>query len=158
MVIIYFKQKRLPYKDVTGGVNCSEGIGIAVVRFKDNGTIYPIAPVYVNPTAPRKTFSLSALKRFCGFTKVQETMLESCAFKDSNGETTTISCYHNNGLDFIEIDINKLKAEIKCEPTISQLTKVSRQSMSNLQKLQEAHIILTQSLKCQRKEYWKISR
>ena len=69
------------------------------VRFKDTGQIYPIAPVYVNPTAPRNTFSLSALKRFCGFPKVEETMLESYTLKDSNGETKTIPCYHHNGLD-----------------------------------------------------------
>ena len=97
--LLFFKPNRLPYKDVTGGVNYSQGIGIALVRFKDNGPVYLIAPVYVNPTAPRNTFSLSALKRFCGFPKVEETMLESYTLKDSNGETKTIPCYHHNGLD-----------------------------------------------------------
>ena len=69
-------------------------------------------------------------------------MLESCSFKDSNEETTKIPCYHNNGLDFIEVEIIKLNTESKGEPTISQLTKLSRQSMSTIQKLQEAHIRL----------------
>ena len=140
--LLYFKPKRLPYKDVTGGVNYSEGVGIALIRFKDTGQIYPIAPVYINPTAPRNTFSLSALKRFCGFPKVKETMMERCTFKDSKGIITDIPCYHNNGLDYIETEIIKIRKDENCQTTISQLTKVSRHQMPMNQRLQEAHVRL----------------
>ena len=69
-------------------------------------------------------------------------MLECCTFKDAKGIATTIPCSHNNGLDFINIEIFKMRADIQCHPTISQLTKVSRQSMPMIQKLQEAHLRL----------------
>ena len=136
--------KRLPYKDVTGGVNYSEGIGIALIRLKDNGKIYPIAPVYINPKAPRNTFSLSALKRFCGFRRVQETMMENCEFKDDEGVVTKVPCYFNNGLDYMDIEIVKIKPRIDKgdNPNISQLTQVSRNNMTMVEKLQEAHIRL----------------
>ena len=142
--LIYFVPKRLPYKDVTGGVNYSEGIGIALIRFKDTGQIYPIAPVYINPHAPRNTFSLSALKRFSGFKKVQETMMEHCTFKDDKGIVTTVPCHHNNGLDFLDIEILKMSEDQKVDSPaqICQLTKQSRGTMSMAHKMQEAHVRL----------------
>ena len=142
--LIYFIPKRLPYKDVTGGVNYSEGIGIALIRFKDTGQIYPIAPIYINPNAPRNTFSLSALRRFSGFQRVQETMMEHCTFKDDKGIVTTIPCHHSNGLDFLDIELFKMNEDHKeYHPAhISQLTKVSRGTMSLAHKMQEAHVRL----------------
>ena len=141
---MYFRPKRLPYKDVTGGINYTKGIGIALIRFKDNGKIYPIAPVYVNPDAPRNTFSLSALRRYCGFKRVQETMMENCIFKDDEEMVTKIPCYHSNGLDFLDIEIIKMSQEPTRHNTakICQLTKVSRQNLTMVDKLKEAHIRL----------------
>ena len=125
--LLYIQPKRLPYKDVTGGVNYSEGIGIALIRLIDTGQI---APVFVNPTAPRYTFSLSALKTFCGIPKVQETMMESCTFQDSKRIVTKVPCFHNNGLDFIDIEVFKMRDATESAATINQLTKDSREPMT----------------------------
>ena len=100
--------------------------------------------MYINPNAPRNTFSLSALKRFSGFKRVQETMLEHCTFKDDKGIVTTVPCHHSNGLDFLDLEILKMRVNRnKSDPAqICQLTKASRCTMSMAQKLQEAHVRL----------------
>ena len=143
--LYYFIPQRLPYKDVNGHTRYSEGFGIALLRFLPSGPVYPVGPVYVNSGAPRNSFSLSALCRFCGFKDATESMLKSCTFVDFNKKKTIVPCSHHNGLDFLDLEILHLDSSLSAAPppsTISQLTVKSRSSLSDIQRLQEAHLRL----------------
>jgi hypothetical protein len=143
--LYYFVPQRLPYKDVNGLTRYSAGFGIALIRFLPYGPVYPIGPVYVNSSAPRNSFSLSALCRFCGFKDATESMLKACTFVDFLGKKTIVPCSHHNGLDFLDLEILHLDSSLSAEPppsTICQLTVKSRSSLSDIQRLQEAHLRL----------------
>ena len=146
-LLYHFIPQRLPYKDVNGGTSYSDGFGLALIRLCNGGQVYPIGPVYVNPGSPRNSFSLSALRRFCGFIDATESMLKHCKFTDHDALQTTVKCYHHNGLDFLDIEILTIDPHLSPEPPpisaqISQLTQKSRNNLSDVQKLQEAHIRL----------------
>ena len=144
-MLYYFVPQRLPYKDVNGNTSYSEGFGIALLRFIPLGPVYPVGPDYVNPDAPRNSFSLSALCRFCGFIDASEGMLKSCTFVDFRKNKSVVPCSHHNGLDFLDAEILNIDPNLSAEPppvTICQLTVKARSSLSEIQRLQEAHIRL----------------
>ena len=66
-------------------------------------------------------------------------MLDNCVFEDDKGTVNKIYCAHNNGLDYLDIEILKMRQE---PAQISMLTKASRDKMSIYHKLQEAHLRL----------------
>ena len=54
-------------------------------------------------------------------------MLDNCVFEDDTGTVSKIDCAHNNGLDYLDIEIFKMRQE---PAQISMLTKASRDKMS----------------------------
>ena len=144
-LLFYFVSQRLPYKDVNGNVNFSEGFGIALVRFTGSTSVYPIGPVYVNASAPRNTFSLSALLRFGGFQDASEHMMKCCSFHDFQDKQWKIPCSHHNGLDFIDLEIlmvDPVRVAAHPPASLNILTQQSRRQLSAIERLQEAHLRL----------------
>ena len=69
--------------------------------------------------------------------------MEHCSFVDYKGIYSKTQCHHSNGLDFLDIEIFKMKKDcLSTSAQVCQLTQASRKNMTISTKIQEAHVRL----------------